>query len=116
MKSKLMQIAAIVGVVALLIFFIVRAKPDVSAVDARALVRDGATLVDVRSEGEFAAGHVDGAINIPVDGIRDRLAEVPRNKPVVLYCRSGMRSGRAAGILRDEGFVRVHNMGPMPSW
>ncbi|MEZ4681320.1 MAG: rhodanese-like domain-containing protein [Caldilineaceae bacterium] len=50
-------------------------------------------LIDVRSPTEFAHGHVTAAINLPVQELQQRLAEIPRNKPVILYCRSGSRSG-----------------------
>lgn len=111
MKIALAVLVAIV--IALLLF---RPKGDIDSDAAHALVKEGATLLDVRSPGEFASGHVTGAINIPVDRIASRLAEVPKDKAVVLYCQSGARSARAASILRDAGYDRVHNVGAMPSW
>ncbi len=84
---------------------------------ARALVAGGARLLDVRSPEEFSRGHLPGAVNIPVQEIVHRLSEVgPTGADVVLYCRSGQRSGRAAQLLRERGFTRVHNLGPMTAW
>src|SRR5262245_38095498 len=76
---------------------------EIQGADARKLVAAGARLLDVRSPGEYAGGHLPGAVNIPVDEIERRLAEVgPRDGELILYCRSGHRSGRAAEILRQH--------------
>lgn len=71
----------------------------------------GATLVDVRSAGEFASAHASGTINIPLNEIGSRLAEIPRDAPVVLCCESGMRSGLAGLMLKKHGYARVYNIG-----
>ena len=85
--------------------------------EARALVQGGARLVDVRTPEEFAAGHLEGALNVPVDALQGRaLAELaPTDAPVVVYCRSGKRSARAKAELEALGFTRVHDLGPMPA-
>lgn len=89
----------------------------ISGLDARGLVSKGATLVDVRTPAEFAAGHIEGAINIPVDQISKRLPEFgARSDAIVLYCRSGARSGSARSILERHGFSDVHNLGAMSRW
>lgn len=79
---------------------------------------DGALLVDVRSPQEFAAGHIEGARNIPIDTLSARLGELgpPASTTVVVYCQSGGRSTQAARTLRDAGFTSVHNLGPMSAW
>ena len=90
-------------------------KRDVAG--ARALVDEGATLLDVRTPAEFAGGHVSGARNIPVDALPARTAELGNPQtPVVVYCRSGMRSARATKILKAAGFATVMDIGPMPNW
>lgn len=76
-------------------------------------------LLDVRKPEEFAAGHVPGAINIPHDQLASRLAELPasRDKPVVVYCRSGRRSALAEDVLRQGGYTKVrHLKGDMLGW
>jgi phage shock protein E len=90
---------------------------DVRGKDARALVERGALLVDVRTPEEFAAGHLPGAINVPVDEIDRRASELgDPHRSVVLYCRSGRRSARAAELLGKRGFTAVRNLGPMSAW
>lgn len=73
--------------------------------DEAALPRDGSvTLLDARTESEYAAGHIDGFVNIPVDALRERLDEIPLWKPVYLICQSGLRSYIAARILASHGY------------
>ena len=88
----------------------------VSGAQARALVSDeGATLLDVRSVAEYAAGHVEGAKNIPVQELEARMGEVPTSTPVVVYCQSGGRSAAAARMLRTAGY-ETYDLGPMAAW
>jgi rhodanese-related sulfurtransferase len=85
------------------------------AVDFSELVRNGALIVDVRTPGEFAQGHIKGAVNIPLDSIRSRVAELKaKNKPVITCCRSGARSGSAKTILTEAG-VECYNGGAWDS-
>lgn len=88
----------------------------VSGATARELVAAGAQLVDVRSPGEFAGGHLPGAVNLPVAGIGARSGELDRTRPVVVYCLSGGRSAAAAATLRRQGFTEVHDLGPIRAW
>ena len=83
---------------------------------ARELVRQGATLLDVRTEAEFDSGHLEGAVNIPVDSLGFRHVEIDRTRPVVVYCKSGVRSASAKDYLLKRGFPRVVDVGPMPDW
>lgn len=76
------------------------------------LVNDKSTMLcDVRSPGEFASGHVNGSINIPVDQIGNHLAKFKGKKEIVVFCRSGMRSSQAKSILESNGFTNVTNGG-----
>lgn len=77
-----------------------------------ALAAAGAVFVDVRTPAEFASGSRPGSINIPLDTLGKRAAELDKTKPVVLCCASGARSGIAAGILKGLGFKDVTNAGP----
>lgn len=81
----------------------------------REVIARGGVLLDVRTPGEFASGHVAGALNIPVDELARRAAELPADKPVVIYCRSGRRSAVAAELLRAQG-RSVIDIGPMSAW
>ena len=77
------------------------------------LMERDALIIDVRQPHEFNGGHVDGALNIPLNEIRNNIREIKQqNKPVITCCRSGARSGSAAGILKSGG-VEVYNGG---SW
>ncbi len=69
-----------------------------------------AFLLDVRTATEFAAGHIPGAVNVPVDELRARLSEVPRDRPVVTYCQVGQRGYLATRILLSAGY-KVSNLG-----
>lgn len=72
--------------------------------DVDALPRDGSvTLLDVRTPGEYADGHAEGFVNLPVDDLRERLREVPVGKPVYVICQSGLRSYIACRILPSRG-------------
>lgn len=72
-----------------------------------------ACLIDVRSPEEYASGHIEGAINIPLDRFYESIARVipDRNTPVILCCRSGMRSSQAHIILRELKYEQAHNGG-----
>ena len=83
---------------------------------ARDRVAQGAVLLDVRTEAEFGAGHIPGALNVPVAELPRRTEEIDGSKGVVVYCRSGGRSARAASILRHAGIEDVHDLGPMSAW
>ena len=78
--------------------------------EVRGLVESGAYIIDVREKGEFARGHLKGAVNIPLSGFRERLDEVPRDRPVYLHCRSSQRSYYACCQLRNNGWTNVFNI------
>jgi len=78
------------------------------------LVADGAIILDVRSPGEYASGHIDGSMNIPVDKLAANLNKLKdKKKPIITCCASGMRSASAKSILVSKGYEVVHNGG---SW
>ena len=111
---KTLAIIALGGGVA---FLLARGSATISGEEAQRLVGDGATLLDVRSPGEFSSGHIEGAVNIPLDQLPARMDELgDREATVVLYCRSGQRSGRGLRLLADQGFTNLHNLGAMTRW
>ena len=75
------------------------------------LVNGGAFLVDVRSPGEFASGSAKGAVNIPLDMLAQQLNKFKGKENIVVFCRSGNRSGQAQRILEQNGFKNVTNGG-----
>lgn len=74
------------------------------------------TLIDVRTPEEYSAGHIADSVNISVDSLASRLSEVPKDAPVVVYCRSGNRSATAAQILVQAGYTNVYDLGGIQAW
>lgn len=74
-------------------------------------IQEGAFLVDVRTPMEFAEGHVKGSVNIPLDQLAAQLSRFRDKKSIVVFCRSGSRSGMAKSILEQNGFTNVINGG-----
>lgn len=79
------------------------------------LIKDPETrVIDVREINEFESGHFEGAINIPLGNIPMRIAELKAmNGPIVVYCRSGNRSGMAMSLLKQAGLIDVYNGGAL---
>lgn len=93
-----------------------QAKPE----QVQTEVESGAPLavIDVRSPQEWAVGHIEGALHIPVDDVQKRLSEVPRDgRKLYVICAGGGRSTAAAGFLANRGYLNVHNVeGGMNAW
>lgn len=82
--------------------------------DYRELLRQGAVILDVRSKGEFAGGHINGSVNIPLDQLSSNLSKLrDKNTCIICCCASGMRSGMARRMLEANGYRHVLNGG---SW
>lgn len=84
--------------------------PLANAQEVRTLLAQGTVLLDVRNLNEFETSHVRGALHIPVDELRFRLDEVPRDRPIAVHCRSGFRSHLALRILKENGWTNVRNI------
>ena len=86
--------------------------------DAQALSKRQAEyhLLDVREPDEWDAGHLEGAQHIPLGALADRLGELPSDRPIVVVCRSGSRSGAAVRGLRQLGFAAENLDGGLASW
>lgn len=82
-------------------------------VDLGQLIKEGAIILDVRTPGEYAGGHIKGSVNIPVDQLKTKMSALKKDKVIITCCASGMRSGAAKGMLKANGFAEVHNGG---SW
>lgn len=115
MKRRLKLAAVALAILIGAVLFGWRSKTQSDT--AHRLVEAGAALIDVRTAEEFAAGHIPGAINVPVHRLEARLAELPdKDRPIVVYCRSGQRSGRARRMLQDKGYTAIHDLGAMSNW
>ncbi len=98
-------------------FFDLFRRPDINrgVADCRAV--SGAVLLDVRTPGEYRGGHIPGSKNLPLEdlGMAEKMIAA-QDTPVFLYCYSGSRSGRAAGLLRRMGYTNVQNIGGIAAW
>lgn len=93
---------------------------DVSGEKAKQLVEAGALLLDVRSKEEYADDHLEGAVNIPIEELESRLAELAElaalEAPIVVHCLAGGRAYTAEAILEQEGYTQVFNLGGINDW
>jgi len=101
-------IAAVVAVI-----FMMKKSGQISAKDALEKLKNGALVIDVRSAGEFSSGHLDKAINIPLDEIETAVPKrmKDKNQVLLLHCASGMRSGMAKSKLIGMGYTNAFNLG-----
>jgi rhodanese-related sulfurtransferase len=82
--------------------------PGVNLAD---VAKRGAQVLDVRTQAEYASGHIKGSLHIPLDQLPQRLNQLKKDKPIITCCASGMRSGSAKRLLKSQGFVEVYNGG-----
>ena len=98
-------------------FLVFKRLGQISSTKAREMMQAGAALIDVRSPGEFASGHLPAAKNIPVGEIGSRLDALgAKESPIIVYCASGTRSAVARAMLKSKGFRQVYNLGAMSRW
>lgn len=91
-------------------------KPSLTIAKVQTDTANGGQLIDVRTAEEFAAGHIDGAINLSLQDIeKNIMPNVAKDKTVYLYCRSGNRSGQATVILKKAGYQNIVDLGAMTS-
>jgi phage shock protein E len=109
-KQSFKTISLIIIIVAMFgIFKNIFGQPDNQAL--KEAINNGAFLVDVRTPAEFAQGSVPGAVNIPLDQISQQISKFNNKKSIVVFCRSGSRSGQAKSILERNGHNQVINGG-----
>ncbi|EDZ61194.1 putative periplasmic rhodanese-like sulfurtransferase [Sulfurimonas gotlandica GD1] len=88
---------------------------DEELIIAREAVKNGAIIVDVRTREEFIQKHIDGAINLPIEAIMKGSINLPKDKELVLYCRTGSRSSVSAKVLREKGWT-VYDVATQDDW
>lgn len=104
----------------IIVYEVRRAGRGFSTVDPQTAVmltnRD-AQMLDIRNVDAFRKAHILNAKNIPLDELEDKLDKLDRDKPVIVYCDSGINSQKAAALLLKEGFAAVHNLrGGLANW
>jgi rhodanese-related sulfurtransferase len=115
-------VGAFLGLLVLVVTTEIRARAggaEVAPTDAVRLINAGATVVDIRPPERFAAGHIIGAVNIPVEHLGPKAEEVAKRKdrPVLVYCETGAGSARAAATLRKAQYPNgVRLQGGMVGW
>lgn len=80
-------------------------------VDLGAVIAAGCKIIDVRTPAEYAGGHIKGSVNIPLNVLAARIAQLKKDEPIVTCCASGMRSSSAKRLLQVNGFTKVYNGG-----
>jgi phage shock protein E len=116
MSGKSWVILACIMAFVLFKVFMGRRSPEQMVVMQEA-VAAGGLLLDVRSPGEFSGHHLDGALNIPVGELKARLGELgDKERTLVVYCASGVRSKSATKLLLSNDFQNVHDLGSWRNW
>jgi rhodanese-related sulfurtransferase len=90
--------------------------PEIDPAQAQSLGAEGAVLLDVREDGEWAAGRATGAIHVKLGSVPDSAESLPKDLQIVAICRSGSRSMSAASFLAEQGFDVVNLAGGMRAW
>ena len=91
--------------------------PEVSSTEAQKSLENGAVLVDVREQNEYTEIRIPGSLIIPLSVFAERFGELPKDKPLVMQCRSGARSAKAAEYLLANGYTDVTNLtGGILAW
>jgi rhodanese-related sulfurtransferase len=98
----------------------IRGATGLAVSDALRLHNDeDATLLDLREVSEFREGHIPAARNVPLSALQDKLLELrlPKDRPIILYCRTGSRSASACSQLRKQGYAKAYNLtGGLLAW
>ena len=109
-SGTLLFIVVVIGV-----FVLLKQLSQISAAKARALLQEGALIIDVRTPGEYAADRLPNTINIPTHDLARRIQRhaPQKDRPILLHCLSGARSAVACRTLRQLGYTNVHNLGSL---
>lgn len=94
-----------------------RSVPEVTPEEALRRQQAGALIVDVREPEEWRAGHIPGAVHVPLGELSGRVRELDPERELILVCRSGNRSAQATALLQQAGFRQVYNLaGGLIAW
>ena len=81
------------------------------SIDFKALIKEGAIVIDVRSPNEFQSGHIRKSKNIPLNELNMKYMTLKKDQPIITCCASGVRSGSAKSFLKSKGYSKVYNGG-----
>jgi len=123
-QTQMIVVSAVIVLAAAAYYFMQMGSGDsdygnIDVAEARDLIGEKGELVilDVRTVSEYESGHLEGAINIPVEVLSGRLSELNPNDELLVYCRTGNRSTTAVGILKENGYDRIYHMdGGINTW
>ncbi len=115
-KKGLLMTFGVTLVAVLLVYMWWGGRPSSSLAELQGLYEKGALLVDVRTLGEVQSSPVAGATHIPLHEVKARKGELPKDRDVIFFCRSGRRSASAMRLMKREGWTRVHNGGGYRPW
>jgi rhodanese-related sulfurtransferase len=90
--------------------------PEVTATEAKQIIERGSQLIDVRTDVEYAAGHIPGARHIPLSDVQRESGGLDKDQPIVIYCRSGNRSAPAADAFAASGWDAHSIEGGLLGW
>jgi rhodanese-related sulfurtransferase len=108
---------ALLAVLAVAAFGLVQVLADDTDARVAAVENGDATLIDVRTQAEWDAGHADRAVHLPLAAVkRGARPDVPKDRTVLVYCRTGRRAAEAVRILEREGWTDVRNVGGLRDW
>jgi phage shock protein E len=100
-----------IGIIAVIVLKRLLGGGKVASNIVKQKLESGAIIIDVRTPDEFRDGAYPKAMNIPLSDLGRRMAEIPKDKPVILYCASGARSSSAARAMKQAGYADVINAG-----
>lgn len=100
-------------IIVIILFIVWKQMTQVNLEEAKTMVKNGAIIIDVRTQGEYSGGHLNRSINIPLGEETAKISKYATEKdtPILVYCLSGSRSAIAVRSLRKSGYTSVHNLG-----
>lgn len=111
MPKQSIKIIIVIVIISLMFGIFKNTFSNSDSTQMKDIITKDAFLVDVRTPAEFAEGHVAGSINIPLDQVQNQIVQFKDKENIVVFCRSGNRSGQAKSILEQNGFTNVTNGG-----
>lgn len=126
--SKMVSLVVVVAVLAAVVVYFVFSQRNNAVIGTLQLISPSEyrtqyvqagqshLLLDVRTPAEFSGGHIPGAVNIALQNLPQQLAELPKDRPLIIYCRSGNRSRQAQQYLAQAGFTNTYDLGGIIDW